>query len=327
MNTKSAIAYNEKNCKRLGWYGNLPAEAVQRFPSLASDPLGSECEQRDFAEAVFDLQGLVGAKQDGKLGSGTLGAVREYFDIKPKRGYITKGVRIPAPNHENSCDVITFQDPGGLSLEESGKYARKGRETRFLLGHWSAIQTVSGTHGSLLRSGYSVHHLVGLVDGKPCIFNTLDSDRFGVHAGVGKKTREKHPSAISGNIGTEAFDICSTPVKSAFKSLSRRGHRIHIVENTTGRGDDEIVTLDPRLERATAELMVDRLVMLGLPIQWPVSAHRMGQGTPYHGVISKELWEAGRGFLVHSNLHPGKWDFACWLEGILTHVKDIIGGS
>lgn len=321
-----AIKWNAKYCKRLGWYGSIDEKALAAFPRLSSDPLGSDTEREEFARAAYSLQMLIfGGDEDaadGLFGGATLDQIDDHFHPR-RRHYLEGDRRVFAPVRENSCPVTTYKDKGGIDLHRSSTTSRKGKPVRWLGVHWSATTTIEGCGRTLLNKHYSSNYATGLRNGKPAILQWVGSEWITAHAGIGKKTRKKYPNAISGNKDAESIDICSTPVTGSHRSLRKKGHKVEIVDNPTSRGDRKILTLDARIELATAELIVDRCQILGLPIQWPVSATEMGTGKPFEGVISKALWKSGRGIWLHSMLHPGKWDILCWFPGIIERIQEI----
>lgn len=325
-----AIKWNAKYCERLGWYGQLDEKALAAFPCLASDPLGDDNERAEFSRGVYSLQMLIFAGDeddaDGLLGGGTLDRIDDHFHPH-RRHYLIGDRKQFAPERENVSRVLTYKDRGGFDLHRSSTTNRRGKPVRWLVGHWSATTTLEGCYRTLLNKGFSSNVGIGLIDKKPVIAQWIGAEWITAHAGLNKRVRKKYPNAISGNKDAEGFDICSTPVTGAFRSLRKKGHDVRIVNNPTVRGDEKILTLDPQLAMATAEYIVDRCIMLGLPIQWPVSATEMGTGTPYDGVISRELWKTAFGIVLHCMLHPGKWDLLCWFATIIECIREIVAGT
>lgn len=325
-NESKAIKLNARFAKSIGWHGKIDPLAVADFPGLARDPLGSHESQVIFAFAVYELQMLIfnGDEEDadGILGRGTLGKIDEHYhpiDLS-KRFYVHDGERVEAPEHDNICAVVTFLDAGGYDLNSSGKYERKGEPTHMFL-HWSATTKISSCYNALSNRNLSTHFGVGLTpDGDPIIHQWLDTVDDGVHSGVGKKTKAR--GGISGNKNTISMDICSTPKLSAKKSLIKRHHRVREIENHSARGERRVLTLDPRIARATFELARDMCHIHSIPFVSPISATEMGPVIDnFHGLVTKDFYHSNPGVYTHTNTHPDKWDvFEPWW-------RQIFGGS
>jgi hypothetical protein len=330
-NQDSACRFNAKNCKSLGWYLNIPLNAISAFPMLSSDPLGDEYLQTQFARAVYSMQLTLfdgdEDEADGKLGRGTLARMLRTYDPIPdeSRYYLHHRRRVEPPTRDNICPVYTYKHPLGLDLHDSGKYNRHGEPPTHIMLHWSATTTIKGCFNALSNKGASSHIAIGLNgDGEPVIIQWVDTKYDTAHSGIGKRTRAKYPDAISGNRDTVGMDICSTPVVSAQRSLEKKGHKVKAVDNNWTRGDQRVLTLDPWLARATREAVLDQCAIHGIPFVSPISASVMGPVKDnFHGIVSKEFYTNNPGVYSHTNTHPGKWDvFPLWWEQIFGECNE-----
>jgi len=315
-NEASSVKFNAKHCRELGWYRKIPLDAIKPYPNLGKDSLGFDDDRKLFALAVYQMQlDLFDGDEDeadGKLGTGTRSAMCRRYDPVPdtERHYLHYAMRQAAPHRENISKVLTYKDKGGLDLHRSAKYLRKDRPIRLIVLHWSATTTIKGCYRALMNEHNSSHFGVGLSKGEPRIYQWFDTEYETAH---GK----------GGNQGSIGIDICSTPVVSALKSLTRKGHLLERVPNSSGRGDSEVLTLDPQVELATAELVVDLCKLHGIPIQWPVSRVAMGTGEPYMGLVGPDFMHSQWGIVDHSKFNKKKWDVGCWLPGIIARIKEI----
>lgn len=307
FNIKSAVAFNQKYAQRLGWYGQLPAGAVAAFPGFARDCVdGSKADKEAFAVAVQQQQKALGVSADGKLGSKTAVAMHKHYSPvgDGERFVLHHGRRIPVPDRGQSYRIMTYEDFGGLDLHRSGHKARGKDETIVaIIIHWTATLDEKSAVRVLKNRGLSTHFCIG---------------KSGVHQVLGTERKAYH--AAGANAYTIGIDICSTPVVAHKEALEERGHVVRVVENTTGRGDKKVLTLDPVIEGYAQEFIYDVAKAHNVRLWTPRGVDGTASTGPfYHGLLSKEGFRRGQhhGIFMHSHVKASKWDVNCWAESLL----------
>ena len=297
FNEASAIKYNAKYAVRLGWYQAIPAKAIEAYPSLALDPVeGTQEEKALFAGAVLSFQMTSYPSEedrDGKMGSGTWELLQESFpEVRVhKRVYIHHGKQLVASSEGKISRVITWKDRRGLNLHEDGGYHKSGnRKIKNVIVHWGGISP-ENCRKVLANKDLSSHF--GVEEER--IYQWLDTRLVAYHAG--KSNRD--------SIG---IDITQQPTVKWFKHFhDKRGFDVRKVENTTGRGDKEVITLHTVTAQAVRELLLDLTELYEIPLEVP----RNDDGSYFHGTLDNY----GRdfcGILGHHHVRPTKWDIACW---------------
>jgi len=304
---RSAISFNKTYGPRLGWYRNIPPAAILKFPNLALDPVeGSDEDKGLFASAVYRMQRAHFKdpdSADGKMGTGTRKVLYSIYApvADDARYYLHYGIRLEAPARDNHSRVVTYKDADGIDMHRSGKSDRK-HPIKGIMLHWSGTLTVESCYRVLMNRKLSSHFGVG----QDVIYQWMDTEFQAWHGG----------SANRSYIG---IDICSTPTVKYKEKLEKYGHEVHVKENKTGRGDKKVLTLDPKIARATRELILDLCSVHNIPLRVPRGVDGWAESGDYwHGVFDQSVIEGGEfeGIICHDNATPKKKDCACWVDEI-----------
>jgi len=310
---KRAVKFNRDKAKSIGWYGRIPANAIEAHQGLALDPVkGTSKQKSDFALAVREFQKIAFKKEgdwDGALGTGTLGKLLKAYNFvsDDERYYLHHEMRLKAPARGQKSRIITYQDPGGLQLRASG-LKRRGKPYKLIVLHWSGTRTLKGCKRTMDNHGTSSHFAV-THDG--FIYQWKDTERFAEHA-------------RGANYYSLGVDMIATAKKSWLDDLTEQGHSVSIMKNTTGRGDKKCLTPDPEMLEATAELILDLCAVYDIPLRSPRIGHVMGtSGEHCYDVLDKgfRYSDEGSGIIGHHHVSSGKWDVAPWWSRIM----DLIG--
>lgn len=287
--------------KRLGWYGNLPVEALQSFPGLGLDPLSEmPTERREFAQEVVNFQQSVvwfdEDDADGKLGKQTWRALDKIFvEADPGDYYIHNGVRIKAVT---PFDILTWREDGGLSLHEDGGFRTvKNRQIRIITIHWGGLN-VKHCRNALAAEDLSSHFGTGAATA----YQWLDTNYSAYHAGY----------VNDFSIG---IDICQHPVVKFLERYTKDpASDVRVVDNTTGRGHKRVLSLDSRTADVTRDLVLDLCRAYDIPLEVP----RDRSGKVDHSVLNKYGMQKGafEGVVGHHHLTKTKWDMAVWWSQI-----------
>lgn len=311
---KKAMAFNAKYAQRLGWYGRIPEKAILKFPFLALDPMeGSNEDKAKFAQAVHDMQMFLFNDEDdadGKLGGGTRKAMMAAFNpvADDARYYLHHEMRLEAPARKNHSKVLTYKHKDGLDLHRSGKSERKDRGIKFIVLHWSSTKDVKSCYYVLKNRKLSSHFGVG----QDVIYQWVDTEFVTYHAG----------GANAYSIG---IDLCTTP-KAKYESRMRDlGHDVKVIKNPTDRGDRKCLSLDPKIARATRELILDLCDLYDIPLAVPRGEDGFAsEGDYFHGVLGTDVTKrAGfKGIIGHHHVTSKKWDVSPWWAQIFDPLFD-----
>ena len=227
---------------------------------------------------------------DGKLGPMTWKAMLRVFDtVMPSERYVVeRGRRIPIGGDDSAYSVLNFDQPDGYSLHDAGHFTPWGnRGIDKVIMHWGGLDP-KHLHAvmSVPDRRVSTHFGVGLIDGEPVVCQYIDLAHVTWHAG-------------RYNGDSVGVDICQQPVYKWSGRYRDQGYDIKKIKNPTRRGNKNILSLDPRIARATSEFVRDLMGALGLKERAP----------DHHEVVDDPDQYT---LLGHHHLTRRKWDIACW---------------
>jgi hypothetical protein len=303
----SARSYNLKASVSIGWGGCIPPLAIESYLGLSE-----KVDSREFALAVEAFQEScfgAGPHVDGKLGRGTWSALLKEFDfVDESLPFWTSNDRRVNITLEEGVETVNFDQAGGLDLHRFGHFSsRGGRKPHLIVVHWGGLDP---HHCHRVFSSpdrkVSSHAGIGLnPEGNPTIYQYLDLSHKSWHAGW----------ANSYSVG---IDICQQPSLKWKDHYTKRGYSISEMANTTGRGDPKVLSLDPRVAKATREAVKSLCEVLDIPYEFPRGER--GQDTSgdfYHGVVDKSyLTNNFTGVIGHHHITKKKWDCACWWDSL-----------
>lgn len=311
---KSACSYNAKAATSVGWGGSIPCEAIEQYSGLGQDP-SSEM----FALAVESLQEDLfgsGSAIDGKLGMGTWTALLKKFDpIDDEAPYWVVGGRRLNVAVEEPVKIVNFDQKGGLDLHRMGHFSsRKNIKPTFIVVHWGGLDPhhCYNVFSSPDRQ-VSSHAGIGLSpQGEPTIYQYLDLNHKSWHGGWA-------------NTYSVGIDICQQPALKWHDHYFKKGYNVTKTKNTTGRGPTDILSLDPRVAKATREAVKTLCDIYNIPYQFPCGAEgKEYGGLPYHGVVDKDyLTNSFTGVIGHHHITEKKWDCACWWDSIFGEEDEV----
>jgi hypothetical protein len=321
----SARAYNAKNAHKIGYVGAMPAAALEWWPDLVSDPAaGDEDEQNAFAMAVVDVQRTLGfepAQMDGKLGRGTWSKlVKKYDYIQDGAEYLVVDGRRRRVTLPGSLDIINFDQSGGLDLHKGGDFTKRpGRSITKFVYHWGGLNPKS-CFNVLLNRNLSSHGAIW----KGEIYQFIDLKLITWHAGGIKYDGDgdgEKDERVSMNSPSVGFDITQHPQTKWLQHYLDKGFDVEVVDNHTGRGDKQVLSLDPLVAETAREFCKATCKLLDIPLRQPIAADRMGglDEPPYHGVCDPHFLadqDASSGIFGHHHFSARKWDIAPWFRTI-----------
>jgi len=303
----SACAYNLKASNSVGWGGNIPQNAINKYPGLDCDP-----ESNDFALAVEAFQEDTfgsGAQVDGKMGRGTWSSLLKKFDhVDDSEPFWTYNDRRINVSLDSPVETVNFDQQGGLDLHRFGHFSsRNEKKPHLIVVHWGGLDP---HHCHRVFSSpdrkVSSHAGIGLSpEGNPTIYQYLDLNHKSWHGGWA-------------NTYSVGIDICQQPSLKWKDHYIKKGYNVSEIDNHTGRGDQRVLSLDSRVEQATREAVKSLCKILNIPYEFPRG--NQGQdssGDFYHGVVDKDyLINNFTGVIGHHHITQKKWDCACWWENI-----------
>lgn len=292
---KAAQKYNKATVPSLTLNYPMPCGLTGEYPGLLL-PVDSG----EFAEATFRLQDALGLESDGKFGPGTWKAALEAYDlVLDVENYVVfNGRRIILPKTE-AYTVINYDQEKDkikpLELHSVGHFGPRGdMSLKQIVLHWGGLDPVH-LHRVMSNPSrkVSTHFGIGFIgdDHTPVIFQYMDIVHKAYHAGVF-------------NEGSIGIDICQQPSYKWIGEYQKRGYDVTKKENKTGRGNKNIITLDPIIAEATREFVYHLCDALNIPKKMPKS----------HDVISGDHHDFG--IVGHHHLSDRKWDIACWWSDI-----------
>ena len=304
---KSACTYNLKASSSVGWGGSIPCGAVEAYPNL-----DAPYDSVEFALAVESFQEDTygsGSQVDGKMGRGTWSALLKKFDhVDDTQPFWTLNDRRINVEIDGDVQTINFDQRGGLDLHRFGHFSsRGGRKPTFIVVHWGGLDP---THCHRIFSNpdrkVSSHAGIGLSpSGDPTIYQYLDLNHKSWHGGWS-------------NSYSVGIDICQQPSLKWKDHYTKKGYNLSVEENTTGRGDKKVLTLDPRVALAVREAIKSLCDVLDIPYQCPRGVDGQSyEGDFYHGVMDKSyMMSSFTGVVGHHHITASKWDCACWWSQI-----------
>lgn len=286
---KAAQKYNSKVD-----YALLP-EMLDAVPALRTRRDGPR-----FATGVYEFQrsqGLSPYACDGKLGRQTYALLVEFIGDVYEH-VMMNGTPLPLPEREG-YKLITFEEHDGLDLHRFGHFSPRKTEIKGVCLHWGGLdaQHCFNVFASPARK-VSSHFLIGLVDGKPVIYQVLDLKHAAWHGG----------KINSYSIG---IDICQQAGVQWADHYAEHGYDLSVIDNPSSRGERKVLSLHPALRHATALFVKDLLNALGLPFNPAPDAN---------GIFEDEV-EAGEITLYgHSHVNRRKWDIAPYWDDIMDEL-------
>jgi hypothetical protein len=304
---KSACTYNLKASSSVGWGGSIPCGAIEAYPNL-----DAPYDSVEFALAVESFQEDTygsGSQVDGKMGRGTWSVLLKKFDhVDDTQPFWTLNDRRINVEIDGDVHTINFDQSGGLDLHRFGHFSsRNGRKPTFIVVHWGGLDP---THCHRIFSNpdrkVSSHAGIGLSpSGDPTIYQYLDLNHKSWHGGWS-------------NSYSVGIDICQQPSLKWKDHYTKKGYNLSVEENTTGRGDKKVLTLDPRVALAVREAIKSLCDVLDIPYQCPRGVDGQSyEGDFYHGVMDKSYMTSSfTGVVGHHHITANKWDCACWWSQI-----------
>lgn len=279
FNVPSACRYNNK-CSYV-----LPTTLTNAFPDL----LASRNSEK-FVWATHKLQQSLGLMADGKLGWNTYSTALKMHDPIDKEYIVSNGLRMHMPRSDY-YDLITFDEADGLDLHKFGNFSKRSKPTTGICLHWGGLdpQHCYNVFASDSRQ-VSSHFLIGLVDGRPTVYQVLDLNHKAWHGGWV-------------NDATIGIDVCQSPTKGWKDHYDEQGYDIEEMRNESGRGPSVVLTLDPRIADAAHAFVMDMLDLLGWDYVCP-SDHTVTKNIDDLTVFG------------HHHVNERKYDIAPWWDAI-----------
>lgn len=302
---KARSNFNTRTNKIYNWINTIPWKDL----GISNDSI------IEFDE-ICALQECVGVAADGLVGKSTINALQKYLENQditwcPFSGeihntshllntqyVIWNGVRIPLHLKDESLTIIPFTHHRGLDLHHAGNFSKRTREIRSAVVHWGGLNPTH-LHRVFSNRKASSHFAIGKAEDSQEIeiFQYIDLAHITWHA----KGANTHSIGI---------DICQQPEKKHLGYYLKNGYDVSLIDNPSTLGPKKIISLDPRVKRATSCLLESLIISFGMNTHIPLADN---------GLISKEeLAEGG----VFSHFHvdfknQGKWDVAPWWDSIV----------
>jgi hypothetical protein len=296
VSIRSARAYNKDHAARVIAAG-LPELTRAAYGGLTSDA-GSE----DFARAVFAVQKDLGLRMDGMLGAATYAAIlREHDTVPEDSDYIVRnGRRFRV--YPRTYKLICFDrsDDLRLDLHPAGHFSPRVASVPIntIVMHWGGYNPRSLYNVMSADRPVSTHFGIGLDEGnQPTVYQYLDIKHKAWHAG----------GANEGSIG---IDICQQPVTKHLDQYKKAGYRVRTEANTTGRGNDRVLSLDHRIAAAANEFVQELARVMQIELRAPAS----------HDVLPEDVLRQ-YSLLGHHHVSANKWDIACWWSTIFAGTQ------
>tara|TARA_Y100000593_G_scaffold8441_2_gene15558 strand:+ start:2099 stop:3004 length:906 start_codon:yes stop_codon:yes gene_type:complete len=277
-----AVEYNRKNAAPIN---------VDGFPNLILDPrTGSQSERQYFAWDVLRYQIRHSLTEDGKLGPSTRG----HMEKSPEgtgRGFWHNGVLIDAP-------IVVETDHWTSKTSSRGNYG-----IQWVVVHWNG-KNVEHCIRTLESANASTHFIVGKHEGAgglPAIVHQL-ADTF-----------DKAWHAGEYNARSIGVDIAQRIQADSLHEYLEAGYDVQVIDNFERRpdgskwGQDQVLSLDPKIARQTNELLHALCDAYGIPKKIPRD----------HSLMSDDFWRANKGVVFHSHLVATKWDVAPWFDQLV----------
>ena len=325
-NISSAVSYNQRSAKSVGWYQNFTQAALDSYLGWKKDAIsGSQGDKEVFAKTTHQFQKAEDfgpGDIDGKLGPGTWAAISKLYAEPIKEGarvYIHNNKRV-TPDEEPftfvdygvTADLVTipYDQADGLDLHKWGHFSsRNGTKPRLLVIHWGGIDS---------------EHLFR-------VFSS-PSRKVSSHGGIGRNVFYqyldlKHSAWHAGFVNrySVGIDICQQPTRNWLGHYQAAGYEVSNATNEARRpggsvvGEKSIISLDPKIAAATRQVVFDLCEVLGIPLRAPRGEDGLAaNGEVWHGVFSRAVLDGGdfAGVIGHHHISSHKWDMACWWDEI-----------
>ena len=299
--------FNQKSNDKYGWLDSIPWDTF--FGINPRD--GIEHQE------ILNLQNAAGVDADGLVGLGTLRSVQEFLYENhsvmwnPITGICTEssegffqnfviwnGLRVPTAE-TLFAPIHTFDTSEGIDLHPTGSFSQRSRDINSIIVHWGGLNPQHLGRVFSNRKASS-HFAVGISErtGEVGIYQYLDTAHVAWHA-------------VGANANSIGIDICQQPELKHLGYYINNGYDVSTIENPSypEYGPAKIISLDPRIEEATLELLNALKSMFDLPEY---------RSTVADGKVSKDRLAQG-GTFSHFNVDfkgQGKWDVAPWWDGI-----------
>lgn len=291
ISIRSARAFNKDHAAGVLRAG-MPELVYNAYPGFRADP-GSE----EFARATFAIQKDLGLRMDGMFGAATYRAILTEHDTVPEEAdYIVhngRRIRVYPRTYKLLC--FDRSDSLKLDLHPAGHFSPRVRTAPLntIVLHWGGLNPLNLYNVMNAERPVSTHFGIGLdAANQPTVYQYLDIKHKAWHAG----------EANEGSIG---IDICQQPVTKHADYYKRAGYRIRTELNKTGRGNDRVLSLDPRIAAAAAEFIPALAKMTGIALVAPNT----------HAVLPEDVRKSYT-LLGHHHVSANKWDIACWWSTI-----------
>jgi hypothetical protein len=170
--------------------------------------------------------------------------------------------------------------------------------------HWGGLNPHNLYNVMNATRPVSTHFGIGLDEGnQPTVYQYLDIKHKAWHAG-------------SENDGSIGIDICQQPVVKHADYYKKAGYRVRTEVNKTGRGNDRVLSLDPRIAAAAAEFVPELARQLGIELRAPST----------HNALPEDVLRT-YSLIGHHHITLNKWDIACWWSTIFGGTPYNIGVS
>ena len=293
-----AVPFNRKNVPALfNGKASVPAYYNKHLPISLTDLFDRDCGSDAFARAVCELQRHANLLVDGKFGRQTLGALLSLAEpIGDDESYITiEGIRCAIETDE--YDIICFDQPQGKDLHRRGHFSPRKDPIDRIVVHWGGLDlehfyNVAMSPARKISSHFGIgRNELGIVE----VWQLLDIKHKAWHAG-------------KFNEGSVGVDICQQAHIRWKRYYDDKGcYDIDIAPNPTSRGQRDILTLDPEIERVARHFLLALAQALAAHTQLDCEA----------SIINAEgdLNSFGYSPLVgHHHLATHKWDIAPWWD-------------
>ena len=276
-------------------------------------------------QEILNLQESVGVSADGLVGAATLRQVqlvlKRDHDLawNPCTGDISEssydtpimywnGLEVPL----NTCvhPVHTYKDPEGVDLHFTGNFTKRARTVNSVVVHWGGLNPQHLGRVFANRKASS-HIAVGRseVTGEVGIYQYIDLAHVAWHA-------------VGANQKSIGIDICQQPELKHLGYYKGRNYDVRTIENPSypKYGPRKIVSLDPEIEDATAQILSSLQEAFGIKSYMP---------TVEDNCVPKQVFDDEGGIYSHFHVDrkgQGKWDVAPWWDGICRRFESHTGG-
>lgn len=302
-------AFNRKSNDKYGWLSTLPWHL---FGIDQSDGISHQ--------EILNLQNAVGCDADGLVGLSTLqhvqdtlrkrhhvlwnpctGSVQDVNDFS--RSMYWNGLEIPL----NSCTypIHTYKESQGIDLHFTGNFNKLDRKLNSVIVHWGGLNPQHLARVFANRKASS-HIAVGRSEstGEVGIYQMVDLAHMTWHA-------------VGANRHSIGIDVCQQPELKHLGYFVGKGYDVKTIDNPAypEYGPAKIISLDPEIEAAVAEILVALRCAFGLPETIPLTSE---------GKITEEQMEKG-GIFSHFHVDhkgQGKWDIAPWWDLIVNRISE-----